>query len=466
MSGLYMKGEEKARAGVYRRHEKVSGSTVASAMNGVFAIPVQAEFGPIGEVKKVTSKSELEAIYMKAGTVDAAGKLFETGANTVYVYRLGTGGAKGSLTIKNTESASVVTLETAYETDLPFAITLKQKLGDTTTKECSIYNGATLVEKIAFLAGENEVDNFVEAMKDSNYLVATKSEGAAGTLETLAQSALTGGSGATVTNEDYGNAFTAFEPYRWNVLVLDTVDSDVQAVAKSFMDRIHENDSLGICVLGEASTSSLKTRMTNAKAYNAPYFVYCGSGFMDTAGNRIDGYLSVAVQAGIIGCKESSGSIVHTEIPDAESCIEKLTDAQYIEAINSGLLLLSEGREGQVWFDSGVNTYTILAENDDEGWKKIKRTAVRYEVFDRINRTLEPLVGKINCDDVGVGNVIQQAKLVLAEMVLEKKILDTYDFYEDTENPHVADHAHFIIKLDDIDSLEKIYLTYQFQYVA
>ena len=130
------------------------------------------------------------------------------------------------------------------------------------------------------------------------------------------------------------------------------------------------------------------------------------------------------------------------------------------------MLLLSEGQEGQVWFDSGVNTYTVLDEDDDEGWKKIKRTSVRYEAFDRINRTLEPLIGKISNNAAGVDNVIQEAKKVLAEMNREGKILDTYEFYEDIENPHAADYAYFIIRIDDVDSMEKIYLTYQFQYIA
>ena len=83
-----------------------------------------------------------------------------------------------------------------------------------------------------------------------------------------------------------------------------------------------------------------------------------------------------------------------------------------------------------------------------------------------INRTLEPLIGRINNDSVGIDNVIQEAKKVLAQMNREGKILDTYEFYEDTNNPHAADYANFIVSVDDIDSMEKIYLTYQFQYIA
>lgn len=466
MSGLFVKGEEKVRAGVYRRHEKIDGSTVAAAMNGVFCIPVHADWGPLGEVQEITSKSDLTAMYMEGGTIDAAEALFDAGAVTVYVYRLGSGGTKGTAKIQNSTGTDAVTLTTRYETDTVLSVTIKQKLGDSTTKECSIYNGSVLLEKIAFTAGEGEIDALIEKMKDSRYLTAAKEDSASGTLQDVSQKELSSGTAPTVDNGEYSNAFTAFEALRWNVLVLDTVDDEVQATAKAFMDRIHDNGAIGICVIGEASSSALSTRMDNARSYNAPYFIYCGSGYVDTAGNTVDGYLSVALQAGIIGSKDSSQSIVHTEIPGAASCIEKLTNQQYEEAINAGLLLLSEGYDGQMWFDSGVNTYTVLAEEDDEGWKKIKRTAVRYEAFDRIDRTLEPLIGRINCDDDGVDNVIQQAKALLAQMVLEGKILDTYDFYEDPDNPHAADHAHFIIQIDDIDSLEKIYLTYQFRYVA
>ena len=442
MSGLFLKGEKKERAGVYRRHEQITNNGVASAMNGVFCIPVHADFGPVGEIQKITSKSDLLSLYMESGTIDAAVKLFDAGANTVYLYRLGTGGKEGSLSLQTTTATNAVTLKTKYPTALKFSVTVKQKLGDETTKECSVYNGATLVEKVSFIAGAdvNEAANLVEAMKDSKYLSAELVSGASGIMQTVAQQALAGGSAPAVTTEDYSNAFNAFETYAWNVLVLDTVEEDVKALAKTYMERIHSNGALGVCVLGEAAGKSLATRKTNAKSYNAPYFIYCGSGYYNTAGDRVEGYLAAAVQAGVIGCKDSSTSIVHTEIPDAESCIEQLTNEQYVDA--------------------------ILDEDDDEGWKKIKRTSVRYEAFDRINRTLEPLIGKISNNAAGVDNVIQEAKKVLAEMNREGKILDTYEFYEDTENPHAADYAYFIIRIDDVDSMEKIYLTYQFQYIA
>ena len=49
-------------------------------------------------------------------------------------------------------------------------------------------------------------------------------------------------------------------------------------------------------------------------------------------------------------------------------------------------------------------------------------------------------------------------------MVAEGKLLAGAVFCEDPANPHAGDSAWFIIQVDDIDSLEKIYMHYQFRY--
>ena len=48
-------------------------------------------------------------------------------------------------------------------------------------------------------------------------------------------------------------------------------------------------------------------------------------------------------------------------------------------------------------------------------------------------------------------------------MVGEKKLLQG-DAYEDEANPAQGDSAWFIIEVDDIDSIEKIYLAYRYRY--
>ena len=288
----------------------------------------------------------------------------------------------------------------------------------------------------------------------------------AGATTAMANVALEGGAEPEVTTESYSKAFEAFEAYRWNYLVLDTVDTSVQALAVAYIDRIFEEGALGSCILGEPTTVDFDLRCEHAAAYNNEKIIYLGSGYVDVAGNKYDGYYAIAKQAGIIGSLESNLSATHKVIPGAASVLESLKNSQYEKAIQSGMLLLSPSDDGQVWFDAGINTLLNLDENQDEGWKKIRRVATRFEIFDRIDRAVSPLIGQVNCDNIGIGDVVMRGQAVLDAMVQEGKLLSGATFIEDPEYKRGTDFAHFRINADDLDSLEKIYLRYQFRFSA
>ena len=134
-------------------------------------------------------------------------------------------------------------------------------------------------------------------------------------------------------------------------------------------------------------------------------------------------------------------------------------------AINAGALMLSKSSDGVIWYDSGITTLTNPEPGtQDEGWKKIKRTKTRFELIDRLDRALNPKVGRVSADSDGIADIIQTGQRVLDAMVTEGKLLNGARFTEDTDNPHNGDSAYFIIQSDDIDSLEQIYLQYQFRY--
>lgn len=130
------------------------------------------------------------------------------------------------------------------------------------------------------------------------------------------------------------------------------------------------------------------------------------------------------------------------------------------------MLLTSLSADGSVWFDSGVNTLITPEEGiQDDGWKKIRRVKVRFELIHRLDLALAPKVGKVSADSDGVADIIQTGQRILDAMsTTEGKLFPGATFTEDTENPVTGDSAWFIIQADDIDSLEKIYLQYQFRY--
>ena len=469
MTGTYDPGETKIRPGVYRRYTTPEKKTVAEAINGVFAIPIQADFGPVGTVQVHTKAETVEDMYGSGGTVKGVLNLFDNGASKVYVYRLGAEGTKGILELMDDQGEKAVTLETKYPTKLVFSLTLKQPLSSSSKKEVTIYQGSSLKEKFTYETGsdENEVDAFIrEINQKSSVFTAVKADGEKNSLAQVSQKESTAGTNPTVVTGNYEEAFGAFEAYTWNALVADTTDTAVHALLKAYMQRMKSNGCVGICVVGESAEVDFAERMSHAKEFNSEAFVYVGSGFVNKNGEKIDGYEAITVIAGIIGSCPANQSIVHSVIADAVEPLEILSKEKYIQAIENGMLMLSQGPEGEVWFDSGINTLNVLEENQDAGWKKIRRTKTRFELFDRLHRTISPVIGKINCDSDGIANVIKLAKDVLDAMTREGKLMDGADIYEDPQEPHGPEDVHFIVAATDLDSLEKVYLNYQFNFSA
>lgn len=467
MGATYNIGEQKTRPGVYRRYENIGTGSVPGAVYGVFAIPIHASFGPLATVSTFgrDEVDELTKMYGTEGTVDAALALFDGGATKVHVYRLGTGGTKATASLKGSSDTNLVTLTTKYETSKSFSVTVKAKLGSTGTNQLLLYSGTELLETIDYATGEQDSANLVEAVnKYSAYITATKV--ADGLVEVVSNTAFSGGTAPNATAGSYSEAFGAFEAFKWNMLVLDTCDTDVHALVKAYLNRIFLDGALGVCALGEPTSIPFATRKEHAAAFNDEKIIYLGSGYEDSDGNKVDGYIAIAVQAGIIGSLASNESATHTVIPNAVNTLEVLKNSQYEDAIKNGMLLLSPNDEGQVWFDSGINTLITPGENQDEGWKKIRRTSTRFEMFDRIDRALAPLVGKVDCDDIGVGDCVVSGQSILDEMVKENKLLSGAVFEEDKTKRRGSDYAYFTIAADDKDSLEKIYLTYQFRFTA
>lgn len=454
MAQKFKAGEMKTRPGVYCRYSNVGSAQTPAAMDGVNAIVMKASWGPAGVVTVHDTANSLRETY---GNVEYALQLFRAGASKVYVFRPeGTGGAKGTVAV------GTGTVTAKHIGARALSVKIQAKPGDATKKECLVLDGATQVEKVEFSASStsNELSAMKEALAGSKYVdFAFTADGTA----TVGEYNLEGGTDPTVATADYLKGFQALEPYRFNVLSTDSVESTINQTLLAYADEAEKVGKLFIAVCGTASTTDFDARCATAKGFNDYKIVHFGSGFM-TADGTNDGVNAVNYTAGVIASTPSNQSIVHQVIPHATDVTEKLTNAQYEKAIQSGLLLLSVGPDGQVWYDSGVNTLTNPSAEQDNGWKKIKRAKVRIELFDRIDRVVAPLVGKINCDSDGVAAVIQASMGVINEMTAEKKLYPGGSIMEDPENPRTADSAWFVIAVDDIDAMEKIYLHYQFRY--
>ncbi len=469
MAIFYKEGESKTRPGVYQRYSNVGSSPTPGAQDGICAIPIQASWGPLGVVVRNAygelSKNYGAGDYAPGFTVPAAQAMFDGGATTVYTYRMGSGGKKASLVLKSGEN-DAVTATAKYPGTMPVGLSVQPKVGNNAVKEVNVYTGTSLVETFGFDADtENEPTNLVEACKKSKYIDFSLAGDGTGAIANVAAASgtLTGGENPAVTNEDYSKAFEALEPFFYNCIALDVDDDEVLSktmLLQSYLANAYKYGKLSIAVVGEKSDVTFETRLKHARLLNDEKFVYLGSGW-STINGGLDGVMAICRTAGIIAATPANRSITHSVIRGATDLLETFTYAQYEDAIKNGMLLPSMSNDGDIWFDSGVDTLVSPTTEQDMGWKKIRRTKTRLELFDRLDRTLQPKVGRVNCDTDGIGDVIQTGMRVLDAMVYENKLAAGATFTVDKSE---ADSAWFDIRADDFDSLEKIYLHYRFRF--
>lgn len=471
MAGIFTIGEKKVRPGVYFRRENTGGVDVVGATNGIVAAIFQSDWGPINEEFDLdtTLRNNIADYYGNDPHVRIIKEAFSGGATTIRCVRAGNDdGVAGSITLQNEAKAPAVVITAAYPGTRAFAVSVRTNL-ITDQRECVIYDGTTIFEKFDFDAGENEPANLIAAMKDSKNFIAKEAPATtkavvAGPLATITQQPLTGGKNPTVNVGSYDAATNVLERFKWNCLIVDTDEADVHTLIQSFVEQSYELGHFGFACLAGGSSQDLDDRMSVAASYNDEKCAYVLNGWIANDGTRYDGYLAAARIGGMIAAFESNSSLTHTVITGAVQLTEPLTNGEIIKAEQKGCIVLTLNDSDQVWIDSAIDTLVTPDATMDEGWKKLRRTKTRFELMDRVNSTTDKLVGKVNNDNDGRSTVMAAAQKVINTMIAEKKLLLGSTVYLDDTNPPEGDSAWYKLAIDDIDSQEKIYLTYQFRF--
>ncbi len=475
MAGSFNQGETKVRPGVYYRYENGGGLDLSGALNGVAAVAFKANWGPLGKVITISDPSEINTIFGDdSGSNSNVGilrKIFQGGASQIKAVRVGSGGTKAAITLKDTTdgtAADVVTLTAKYAGTRALSVTIKDSLTVNTLRECIIYAGTTELCTVTFAKGSaGEVDALVAAINGSedSVVIATKVAAGNGILAAVTQSTFTtAGVSPTITSTDYDSAFTLLEASEWNTICVDSDDSAVHLLLKTFINRANDAGLLAIAVVGEPTSVALETRRTRAASYNSPNFVYVLNG-VQIGDTVYEGMNAAAVIAGLIAYVPSNRSLTHMVISGATEIVGPLTNTQIIDCLKSGCLVFTKAKSGACQIEQGITTLVTLAGNQDAGWKKIRRAKTRYELMSRINENTEPLIGQIDNDSNGRATIIAVANGVMADMISEHKLQEG-TCVEDANNPAKGDSAWFVLEVLDLDSIEKIYLDYRFHFAA
>lgn len=466
---VFQVGEQKVRPGVYVRVTNIGEPPEAIVPQGIVAALFRASWGPLAQVTYLENADAVTATFGNSGTVDTALEAFRGGCRRVVGYRLGSGGAKAAITLKDIAAtpADVVTITAKYEgvRGNDFKVTVRDSLTDTTKRELLLYEGVTLLQVVTFAKGTGEPQALVDAVNDSNspYITAAKVADGNGILATVTQQALTGGQDPTVDGASYSAGLSAIEAIDWNVLAVDSEDAATHATVQTYIDRVRNEGKRVIAVVGEPTSVQLSTRLANARAFNDPAIVYVANGFKGSDGVIREGYKAAARVAGMIAAASITESLTHSVVRNATELVGALTNAEIEQAIQSGALVFTMSAQKQVQVEYGINTFITVTADMDAGWKKIRRVRTRDNLMDRIAATWDPLIGKINNSPDGRATLIAAAQGIINKMIAEGALLSG-TIYEDPNNPPVGDSAWFVVAVDDLDSAEKVYLTFAFRF--
>lgn len=472
MAIFFSSGEQKVRPGVYQRYENTGGASLAGALNGLVAVAIKSNWGPLGQVQYIETPSQAYKLYGNGGendTVSIIEEIFKGGASVVKAIRLGKATTPGSVNLKDTAGspANVVALSLKYSGSRAFTYTVRVNPAVETQKQLIIYDENNIVRDVFnFTAGTSEVDGLVAAFEaqGSDYVSIAKIAAGTGTLALANQQEITAGTDPVITTQSYTDGLNLLEAHSWNVVCVDTSNVDVLAVLQGYIDRVYEVGKMAFAVIGEPTSVALATRMSHAAAYNDYRVIYFGGAWIDAGGNTYEGFKAAARIAGMVASTPSNEAVTHKSISGAVNLKEFLTNSQYESAINNGMLTVSASNAGVIWLDSGITTLVAPSGNDDEGWKKIKRAKIRFELMQRASDTVEPLIGNINNSADGRSTIIQNVQGVINAMIAEQKLAAGAYIEVDSNNPPQGDSAWFNIWADDIDSLEKMYFTFKFRF--
>lgn len=461
--GTFAEGEVKVRPGVYHRYGNAGRGRVAEARNGIGAGIIRAKWGPLNQIVEMDSTSDVNAVFGSGATEDLITEMFAGGISSGKFVRIGSGGSAPVITIKNTDDADAITITGAYVGSRPFSVSVKESITGE-NKEFMILEGSRVVLSVDFDIAEDEIPGLVAAINGATKEFGAKAvSGASGKIAIITQVVMEGGKDPDVDTTDYSKGLSVLEATTFNCMAVDSEEVSIHALVNAFLTRTYVAGAYPMACVAENKSVALEERIKHAAAYNNEMMHMVLNPANNVGGNIADGYRLAARIAGMIASVASNASLTHQIVSGYASLAESLTNTQIEKALKKGCIVLTENANSQVWIEQGINTLVTPGADQDEGFKKIRRVKTRFELMQRIDDTLEVLIGKVNNDTDGRAALIASAQAVIDIMVSEKKLLGG-TFSEDSTQVSEGDYAYFVISVDDIDSIEKVYLYYKFRF--
>lgn len=465
---MFKLGEQKARPGVYTRWENAGGDASVSRPLGVINAVVDVAWGPLNETVTIgASESDPATLKKLLGTgkgQQVVEQAFEGGALFVHVTRVGA--AETGTAPASTGENTGITFTALYPTTRELSVVVREGTTEGTyevlvneKREDKITNLEML--EIAPGEGDTPLEFVVQTVNNESKIVKASATG-----EALKQGSeeLAGGKAPDITNDDYITAAKTAERTFYDNLITDSEDPALLAAFHTFIRKRLEAGYRAMAIFGSKSGDKFADKIKVAKSFNDFAVVYVGNGFRTAQGDFI-GALAAARVAGMIASSSYLSSPTFKTVRGAIEIIEVFSDFEYEEADKGGLFSFTYNEDDLVDIEYGINTLVSLAEDEDEGWKKIRRVRTRYELIDRIvAATIKTMRRNTSNSAPGRMTVCSKGTEIINQMIREGA-LESGVMIEDPTTPPHGDTAYFTFEnLVDLDGLERAYITFPFRY--
>jgi hypothetical protein len=480
-ASLWTPGAILPEPGVGFRITRRGGTGLGGLPFGVAAAVFASSWGPVGVVTDVFNVQQAKTVFGDDATAKIVQDAIDGGATKVRCVRLGgSGAAAGSKNLLDTTGSPITaaTFTNRYPGDRVIGVTITDNLADGALRDFKIWEQIdsvwTLRQVVSFKKrGSSPADPAaVEPTELANAFAAAGSDWgtiafvAAGSniLATISSpSAVSGGVDPTPANGDYSTAFAALGAARgWNELIVDTASNAIHLIVASFITNQINSGNFVSAVVGQNTSVAIATRLAESAAFNHFGMSYVINGF--TAGGvNYEGYRAAARYAGMIVTKPVSTATTRAVVTGATAVYGTLTDQDRTNALTKGAIVFASNSEGQVWVVQGLTTFITETGDYDAGWKKKRRQRTRFKAIQLIADTADKLAGVINNDPDGHATVLGIGQQV-ATMMTNAREIRSLEMELDESIPAQGESATFRIGIVDMDSLEKLYFTFEFQY--
>lgn len=465
-SGIWSENDKPTVPGFYNRYKTIAEKRIKAGANGVLAMPIRSNWGPIKKVVSIKTEKELINAFGSDMNYSAyrLGKLALLGhPRELLLYRLVDSTSKtANCTLKDSKGTDALLIETKYPTSKNFNVTLRTNIVDNTQKDIVLFeNNKQLYVFSALNNNLEEIINSINTHWENDWITLKKVTDTDEELVNTSNEPLKNGNdgSANITNKEYLEAMEAFEGYKVDGFTLDGIsDSFLHAAVKewAYKNKVIGNDI--IAFLGSSEKEKIKEINNKSKEFNFEGIVNVGTMGIYKGIKYTSAETACYIAALGIG-KDFKQSICN-EKTIFEDVQPRLKKEEIEECLKSGTLVMIKEDDEVIVVDD-VNTFKKYTDDKSKVLGNIR--AIKF--ISMVNRDTSlkksDFLGKVSNDDTGRTIVICALKQYF-EVFAKEHIIDkdfTVEIDKKLQATAETDELFWLWDAKYIDVIKRIYGT-------